>query len=89
MTWKLYIPDGAQDILVSECALKRKTENAVIGVFEERGFAEIATPTMEFFDSFSGQRDIIPEENMSLLGDFKIEKIESLFLTAREMLGKS
>lgn len=64
MTWKLYIPDGAQDILVSECALKRKTENAVIGVFEERGFAEIATPTMEFFDSFSGQRDIIPEENM-------------------------
>lgn len=38
---------------------------------------------------FSMSGGIIPEENMSLLGDFKIEKIESLFLTAREMLGKS
>lgn len=64
MTWKLYIPDGAQDILTSECSLKRKTENAMIDIFKKAGFDEIATPTMEFFDSFSGQRDIIPEENM-------------------------
>lgn len=64
MTWKLYIPDGTRDILLGECSCKRKTENAVINAFEKSGFKEIATPTMEFYDSFSGQRDIIPEENM-------------------------
>lgn len=69
MTWKLYIPDGAQDILLGECARKRKTENAILAAFEKAGFSEIATPTMEFYDSFSGQRDIIPEENMIKLID--------------------
>ena len=64
MTWKLYIPEGSQDILSEQCFLKRKTENAVLDVFRHGGFEEIAPPTMEFFDSFSGQRDIIPEENM-------------------------
>ena len=64
MTWKLYIPDGEQDVLAEDCALRRKTENAMIEVFRHRGFQEIATPTLEFFDSFSGHRDIIPEENM-------------------------
>lgn len=64
MTWKLYIPDGEQDILASACLLKRKTESAMVDVFRNGGFEEIATPSIEFFDSFSGQRDIIPEENM-------------------------
>lgn len=64
MTWKIYIPDGEQDILAEECYMKRKMENAMNEVFRHCGFKEIATPTMEFFDSFSGQRDIIPEENM-------------------------
>lgn len=69
MTWKLYIPDGTRDILLGECSCKRKTENAVINAFEKSGFKEITTPTMEFYDSFSGQRDIIPEENMIKLVD--------------------
>ncbi len=64
MTWKIYIPDGEQDILAEECYMKRTMENAMNAVFRHCGFREIATPSMEFFDSFSGQRDIIPEENM-------------------------
>ena len=64
MTWKIYIPDGEQDILAEECYMKRTMENAMNTVFRHCGFREIATPSMEFFDSFSGQRDIIPEENM-------------------------
>lgn len=64
MTWKIYIPDGEQDILAAECYMKRKMENAMNEVFRHCGFREIATPSLEFFDSFSGQRDIIPEENM-------------------------
>ena len=69
MTWKIYIPDGEQDILATECALKRTIENALHEVFRHGGFQEIATPALEFFDSFSGQRDIIPEENMIKLVD--------------------
>lgn len=64
MTWKLYVPDGEQDLLADESYRKRKIENAMIEVFRHGGFSEIITPTLEFFDSFSGQRDIIPEEDM-------------------------
>ena len=64
MTWKLYVPDGEQDLLADESYRKRKIENAMIEVFRHGGFSEIVTPTLEFFDSFSGQRDIIPEEDM-------------------------
>lgn len=64
MTWKLYVPDGEQDLLAEESYHKRKIENAMLEVFRHGGFSEIVTPTLEFFDSFSGQRDIIPEEDM-------------------------
>ena len=69
MQWKLYIPDGTQDILAKDAQLKRDTENTMIEVFRHAGFREIVTPTLEFFDSFSGHRDIIPEENMIKLVD--------------------
>ncbi|MGI5873933.1 MAG: ATP phosphoribosyltransferase regulatory subunit [Bacillota bacterium] len=69
MMWKLYIPDGEQDILADAARLKRETENAMIEVFRHGGFEEIVTPALEFYDSFSGQRDIIPEENMMKLVD--------------------
>lgn len=64
MKWKLYIPDGVQDILTEDSFMKRKLEDTMMATFHHRHFHEIATPSIEFFDSFSGQKDIISQENM-------------------------
>ncbi len=64
MKWKLYIPDGVQDILAEDSFMKRKLEYTMMTTFRHRHFHEIATPSIEFFDSFSGQKDIISQENM-------------------------
>lgn len=64
MKWKLYIPDGVQDILADDSFMKRKLEYTMMTTFRHRHFHEIATPSIEFFDSFSGQKDIISQENM-------------------------
>ncbi len=62
--WKIYIPDGVRDILVDDCFQKRNVEKEIRETFRHRGFQEIVTPTIEFFDSFSGQEDIISQESM-------------------------
>ncbi len=62
--WKIYIPDGVRDILVDDCLHERTVEKDIRETFRHRGFHEIATPTIEFFDSFSGQEDIISQEAM-------------------------
>lgn len=62
--WKIYIPDGVRDILVDDCYQKRNVEKQIRETFRHRGFQEIATPSIEFFDSFSGQEDIISQEAM-------------------------
>ncbi|HET8813790.1 MAG TPA: ATP phosphoribosyltransferase regulatory subunit [Solirubrobacterales bacterium] len=42
------IPPGTRDVLPDEMRELRRLENALIGVFEERGFGEVATPAIEY-----------------------------------------
>ncbi|MDO4541241.1 MAG: ATP phosphoribosyltransferase regulatory subunit [Bacillota bacterium] len=65
MKWKIYIPDGVQDLLMEDAYMKRKLENTMITTFRHRGFREIVTPSLEFFDSFSGQKELLAQENMA------------------------
>ncbi len=65
MKWKIYIPDGVQDLLMEDAYMKRKLENTMITTFRHCGFREIVTPSLEFFDSFSGQKELLAQEDMA------------------------
>ena len=58
--WKIYTPDGVQDILIDECYLKRTLEDKMRKLFNSYGFFEIETPTIEFYDVFSGNTELTP-----------------------------
>ncbi|MFZ5989879.1 MAG: ATP phosphoribosyltransferase regulatory subunit [Bacillota bacterium] len=62
--WKIYTPEGFQDILVNECYHKRYLEDKIRKVFRSRGYYEVETPMVEFYDVFSAEDDITPQETM-------------------------
>ena len=62
--WKIYTPEGVQDILINECFNKRNLEDKVRKVFRSHGYYEVETPTVEFYDVFSAETDITPQETM-------------------------
>ena len=50
---RLQIPGGMQDTLPAECAAKRNIEKALRGLFEGRGYQEIETPILEYYDALN------------------------------------
>lgn len=62
--WKIYTPEGVQDILFEDCFLKRELENKLRSLFRSSGFYEIETPTLEFYDTFVADGDLTPQETM-------------------------
>ncbi|MHB8963016.1 MAG: ATP phosphoribosyltransferase regulatory subunit [Saccharofermentanales bacterium] len=62
--FKYYTPDGVQDILPGECAIKREIEGNLRRLFALNGFEEIETPTLEFYDVFSVGEGFAPQEGM-------------------------
>lgn len=62
--WKIYTPEGVQDILFEECYIKRGLEENLRTLFGARGYYEVETPVIEFYDAFSSEEDITPQENM-------------------------
>ncbi|MDF2986327.1 MAG: histidyl-tRNA synthetase 2 [Eubacterium sp.] len=69
--WKIYTPDGVQDILFDECYAKREIESRIRKTFRSYGFYEIETPTIEFFDVFSSEIESFPQEAMVKFFDHK------------------
>ncbi|MBN2558756.1 MAG: ATP phosphoribosyltransferase regulatory subunit [Clostridia bacterium] len=51
--WKLYNPEGMQDILNENCYMKRNAEEILRKMYLANGFMEIETPLVEFYDVFS------------------------------------
>lgn len=62
--WKIYTPDGVQDILYEDCYLKRNLEQKLRTLFGSCGFCEVETPTIEFYDVFSSDEGAMPQESM-------------------------
>lgn len=62
--WKIYTPEGVQDILSDQCFLKKNLESKIRSLFRSYGYYEIETPTFEFYDTFSAEKDITPQETM-------------------------
>jgi ATP phosphoribosyltransferase regulatory subunit len=62
--WKIYTPEGVQDLLASECYVKRNLEEKIRKVFRSSGFYEVETPIVEFYDAFLAEDGITAQETM-------------------------
>lgn len=62
--WKIYTPEGVQDILANECFFKRNLEDKIRKVFRSSGFYEVETPIVEFYDAFLAEDGITAQETM-------------------------
>ncbi|MCL2883938.1 MAG: ATP phosphoribosyltransferase regulatory subunit, partial [Oscillospiraceae bacterium] len=45
-------PEGLRDLLFEECGARRAAETRLLRLFAARGFAEVMTPGLEFYDVF-------------------------------------
>lgn len=68
-SWKKYIPDGTRDILFEDCENKILLEDSFRKVFRCRGYSEVITPTLEFYDVFDEDETWIEQEKMYKLFD--------------------
>jgi len=62
--WKIYTPEGVQDILFEDCYIKRNLEGKLRNLFRSYGYFEVETPTLEFYDVFAADTDLTPQETM-------------------------
>lgn len=69
--WKRSIPDGTRDILFKDCAEKIEVQDTLKNVYINRGFSQIITPALEFYDVFDGDKVGIDQEKMYKLLDNK------------------
>lgn len=64
-------PEGTKDLLFNECVARRDVENKIHNIFKSRGYVEIITPGLEFFDVFNLNSRHFPQEKMYKLVDNK------------------
>lgn len=62
--WKLHTPNGVNDILPTECAVKKEIESTIWSVFTSIGYKEVETPTFEYYDCYVGSGGQISQETM-------------------------
>ena len=62
--FRISTPEGTRDLLFSSCRALRQTENAVRGALEERGYSEIITPAVEYYDVFAQANPELDQDQM-------------------------
>ena len=62
--WKLHTPNGVNDILPDECAVKKEIESTIWSVFSSIGYKEVETPIFEYYDCYLGLSGQISQEHM-------------------------
>ncbi len=69
--YDLITPEGTKDLLFGECIIRRNTEEALLSLFRSRGYSEMITPGLEFYDVFNLNSRYFPQENLYKLTDSK------------------
>lgn len=69
--YDLITPEGTKDLLFGESVVRRKIEDTLLKLFKSRGYSEIITPGLEFFDVFNMKSRYFPQENLYKLTDSK------------------
>lgn len=69
--WQFHTPEGVIDYLPEECAVKRSLESKLRAYFLTRGYDEIETPGIEFYDVYAGSEVFTPQETLFKFCDHK------------------
>lgn len=64
MAYMINTPEGTRDRLFAECRERRQVQSALTSLFQKRGYAEVSTPEVEFYDSFLQSGNPLPQESM-------------------------
>lgn len=62
-------PEGIRDLLFEECVARRSCEENLRSLFAERGYYEVVTAGLEYYDVFSQDHRRFPQETMYKLTD--------------------
>lgn len=68
-SYKVNTPEGTRDKLFGESDRRRSAEAAVTELFRRRGYREVITPVVEYYDLFVQARNPLPQESMLKLVD--------------------
>lgn len=69
--YDLITPEGTKDLLFEECIVRRNIESSMKRIFKSRGYSEMITPGLEFYDVFNLNSRYFPQENLYKLTDSK------------------
>ncbi|MGN0592931.1 MAG: ATP phosphoribosyltransferase regulatory subunit [Ruminococcus sp.] len=69
--YDLITPEGTKDFLFEECLVRRETEEKIHDIFRGKGYYELTTPALEFFDVFQTESGHYPQERLYKLTDSK------------------
>ena len=69
--YSLITPEGTKDFLFAECGTRRAIERKIEAIWQSRGYTEVITPVVEFFDVFNRRESSFPQEQMYKLVDRK------------------
>lgn len=70
--WNRSIPEGMRDYVFKDVRRRREIENGLLRLFESRGYSEVITPVLEFYDVFcTDGGNNIPQEDLYKLFDAK------------------
>lgn len=64
-------PEGTKDLLFDECIIRQSIEDRVHSIFKSRGYSELITPSIEFYDVFNHNSGYFPQERLFKLTDCK------------------
>ncbi len=64
MRYNANTPEGTRDRLFAQCRERRRVQKALTQRFRQRGYAEIITPEVEFYDLFLQSGSPMPQEAM-------------------------
>ncbi len=71
MKYDRMTPEGTRDLIFEECEARNRIQSEFYDLFKSRGFDEVVTPTMEFYDVFCENSGQFPQEEMHKLTDHK------------------
>lgn len=62
-------PEGTRDRLYAECLERRRVQSRLTELFRKRGYSEVITPEVEYYDLFIRSGDPLPQESMMKIVD--------------------
>lgn len=69
--YDLITPEGTKDLLFDECMIRQSVQNKIHSIFKSRGYSELVTPAIEFYDVFNHNSEYFPQEKLFKLTDSK------------------